>query len=192
MEFRSGTAILASQCKLQKQHLLASDQIAQQVSRTGGTPFVVRELVLDYPGGLYAPVSALNQLRRDLLLGAESAIASSWMPGPADISCAMEKAESLIMSLSAGTTSSPGRGSGPMKISVYANSAEVVTAALEAGCDRVYFEPETVSKACRCRCIDTSSPGKDPFPEISGQIRDLLVLLHRKQPANILEMAINS
>ncbi|MEI7433268.1 MAG: U32 family peptidase [Methanomicrobiales archaeon] len=156
---------------------LTISQIAQQVRRTGGTPFVVRELVLDYPGGLYAPVSILNQLRRDLLLGAESAIASSWMPGPTDISCAMEKVESLIMSLSVRTTSSQGLSSGPMKMSVYANSAEVATAALDAGCDRIYFEPETGSKACRCRDMDIGSPGQDPFPEISGQIRDLLVLL---------------
>jgi U32 family peptidase len=155
---------------------LTMDQIATQVRRTGGTAFVVRDLVLDYPGGLYAPVSVLNQLRRDLLLDAGSAIASSWLPGPSELSCAVKKAESLISSLSAGTISSHARCPGLMKISVYANSPEVAIAALDAGCDRVYFEPENVSKACLCRSKDASSSGNDPFSEISGQVRDLLVV----------------
>jgi putative protease len=154
---------------------LTMDQIALQVRRTGGTPFFVRDLVLHYPGGLFTPVSVLNQLRRDLILGAESAIASSWRPGQVETSWAADKTESFITSMLA-TTSVPVRCSGPMKISVYANSAEVASTALKAGCDCVYFEPETCSKACRCRGMDIGSPGQDPFPEISGKVRDLLIL----------------
>ena len=77
---------------------LTADQIAMQVSRTGGTPFVVRNIVLDYPGGLFTPVSVLNQLRRDFLEGAEPAIASSWRPGQAEYIICCKKAESFIAS----------------------------------------------------------------------------------------------
>ncbi len=154
---------------------LSAEQIAIQVSRTGGTPFVVRDLVLHYPGGLFTPVSVLNQLRRDFIAGAELAIASSWRPGQVELSSAEKKAGLFVTSLSATTTSRPCLCHGPMKISVYANSSEVAVAALEAGCDRVYFEPEAGSKTCRCRKTDVVPMEPGPFPEILVQVRDLLV-----------------
>jgi putative protease len=156
---------------------LNGDQIALQVSRTGGTPFVVRELVLQYPGGLFTPVSALNQLRRDFLKGAEAAIASSWEPGEAEISIASERTESLVSSFQAGNTHCSDGFLAQMKIAVYASSPEVAIAAIEGGCDLVYFEPETRSKACRCRKMNNRSSICDPFPEISGKVRDLLASL---------------
>ena len=69
--------------------------------------------------------------------------------------------------------------------------SEVAIAALEAGCDRVYFEPETGSKACRCRKMDIVPMGQGPVSGNFGQVRDLLVRSAREQPADILEMAIN-
>ncbi|MEI6292202.1 MAG: U32 family peptidase [Methanomicrobiales archaeon] len=153
---------------------LDEDQITLQVSRTGGTPFVVRELVLRYPGGLFAPVSALNQLRRDFLTGAEVAIASSWKPDQAELSIASEKAESYVSSLTLEDNPCPEQSSRQVKISVYASSLNVAIEAIEGGCDQVYFEPETRVKACRCRSLDTCPSGCDPFPEISANIRDLL------------------
>jgi len=154
---------------------LGSEQIARQVRRTGGTPFVVHDLVLHYPGGLYAPVSALNQLRRDLLEGAESAIASSWRPGPVELSSAEEKAELFNTSLTALPAPCTGHCFRPMKISVYASSAEIAIAALEAGCDRVYFEPGAGSKACRCRNTAIVPLDQGPFWDMFAQVRDLLV-----------------
>ena len=156
---------------------LSSDQIARQVSRTGGTPFVVRDLVLHYPGGLFTPVSVLNQLRRDLILGAESEIVASWRPSQDEILSAERKAESIINSCQAIAAPSPDRCYGPINISVYANSAEVAVAALDAGCDRLYFEPDTHLKACQCRTTTIVSQGTDPFPEICGKVEDLLVLM---------------
>jgi putative protease len=41
-------------------------QIESQMLRTGGTPFVVRKIAMDYAGDLFAPLGALNQARRDL------------------------------------------------------------------------------------------------------------------------------
>jgi U32 family peptidase len=152
---------------------LDESQIALQVSRTGGTPFVIRELVLRYPGGLFAPVSALNQLRRDFLMGAELAIASSWKPGQAELLIASEKAESYVSSFAAEDNPCP-ESSRPVKISVYASSLNVAIAAIEGGCDLVYFEPESHVKACRCRTSDHGLSRCDPFPEISGKLRELL------------------
>ncbi len=154
---------------------LTAEQIAMQVSRTGGTPFVVGNIVVHYPGGLFTPVSVLNQLRRDFLEGAELAITSSWRPGQVELSSAEKQAGLVIASLSATTTSRPPLCPGSMKISVYANSSEVAVAALEAGCDRVYFEPEVGTKTCRCRKTAIVPMGQGPFPEIVALVRDLLV-----------------
>ncbi|MCU0629830.1 MAG: DUF3656 domain-containing protein [Methanoregulaceae archaeon] len=153
---------------------LSGDQIALQMSRTGGTPFVVRELTIQYPGGLFTPVSALNQLRRDFLKGAEAAIASSWEPGDVEISIASEKTESFVSSLHEGHAHCSDGFFAQMKIAVYASSPEVAIAAIEGGCDLVYFEPETSSKACRCRKMNNRPSVCDPFWEISGKVRDLL------------------
>ena len=38
---------------------------------------MVRDVKIDYPGGLFAPLGALNQLRRDLLNGLEKAMLES-------------------------------------------------------------------------------------------------------------------
>ena len=62
-----------------------------------------------------------------------------------------------------------------MKISVYASSAEIAIAALEAGCDRVYFEPGAYSKACRCRNTAIVPLDQGPFLDMFAQVRDLLV-----------------
>ncbi len=156
---------------------LSSDQIARQVCRTGGTQFIIQDLVLHYPGGLFTPVSVLNQLRRDLILGAESAIASSWRPDLGEQSTAEHRAESYIASLPDMTPYPPARSAGSMTISVYADSIEVAMASVAAGCDRVYFEPDTCLRACQCGSPPIVSPGRDPFTEILGKTRELLGLM---------------
>ncbi len=57
-----------------KNRPLTCEQIESQMRKTGGTPFVVRKVEMDYPGGLFSPPGALNQLRRDLLAGLEKAV----------------------------------------------------------------------------------------------------------------------
>jgi putative protease len=155
---------------------LTGDQIARQIARTGDSLFVVRDLVLEYPGGLFTPVSLLNKVRRDFLMGAESVIAASWKPGPVEISDAREKAESLIASFHATTISRPGYRTRPLKISVYANSAEVAISAIEAGCDRLYFEPGTKSRSHQCRNGNIVTPARESFPEIPIALKALLDL----------------
>ena len=51
-----------------KNQPVTKQQIEAQMRRTGGTPFAVRKMEMDYPGDLFAPLGALNQLRRDLLV----------------------------------------------------------------------------------------------------------------------------
>ncbi len=116
-------------------------QIVSQMLRTGGTPFVVRKIAMDYAGDLFAPLGALNQLRRDLLVTVQEAILEKRRPTKEKV----EKARDILkeMDLSA-STSAAAPGSAPGRVpslAVYADSLETVRGAVEGGCQRVYFEP---------------------------------------------------
>ncbi|MDH7596961.1 MAG: U32 family peptidase [Methanothrix sp.] len=106
---------------------LSVSQIESHLRRTGGTQFVFREMVIDYPGGLYTTPANLNQLRRDILRAAEAALVDAHKR-----ECigggkpALERAE---------------RRAERLRISVYADTLEVIEGALTGGADRVYFEP---------------------------------------------------
>ncbi len=63
-----------------KNQPITRQQIESQMSRTGGTPFVIRKIDMDYPGDLFAPLGALNQLRRDILAKAEKALLEKRRP----------------------------------------------------------------------------------------------------------------
>ncbi|MCX8207074.1 MAG: DUF3656 domain-containing protein [Methanothrix sp.] len=106
---------------------LSVSQIETQMRRTGGTQFVFRDIVIDYPGGLYTTPANLNQLRREILRAAEIALVRA------------HKRE-----CTGGRMPSPGRDerrADRLRISVYADSLEVIDGALEGGAERVYFEP---------------------------------------------------
>ncbi|MDD3622870.1 MAG: U32 family peptidase, partial [Methanofollis sp.] len=59
---------------------LSADRIREHLVRTGGTQFFIGRLDLQYPGGLFAPASYLNALRRDMLAAAESALIDAARP----------------------------------------------------------------------------------------------------------------
>jgi putative protease len=46
---------------------LTEEQISRQLSKTGGTPFVVRSLAVQLEDGLSVPISAVNDLRRQAI-----------------------------------------------------------------------------------------------------------------------------
>ncbi|MCX6678144.1 MAG: U32 family peptidase [Methanothrix sp.] len=125
-------------------------QIESQMRRTGGTPFVVRKIAMDYAGDLFAPLGALNQLRRDLLEKVQEALLEKRRPTMEMVERARYILKEMKLSASAApSTSSLTRsatapesaaGSRP-SLAVYADSLETVRGAVEGGCRRVYFEP---------------------------------------------------
>lgn len=119
-----------------KNQPLTARQIEEQIRRTGATPFAVRRLEMDYPGGLFAPTSALNQFRRDLLEGIKQEILRSFRPSPEDVARAREGLAQL--DLDGGQVQTDGRA---LALAVYADSIETVRGAALSGCQRIYFEP---------------------------------------------------
>jgi putative protease len=124
-----------------KSQPLTKEQIEAQLRRTGGTPFIVRKLEMDYPGGLFAPLGALNQLRRDLLARAEGAVTRTHIPAREKVAEAQKRLRGMAQEISALDASAPKQRRVP-SLAVYADSLEAVRGAAEGGCRRIYFEPE--------------------------------------------------
>ena len=125
---------------------LSEDQIEAQLRKTGGTPFTIRRVEMDYPGGLFAPLGEMNRLRREFLKEAEEAVAASFRPSIEEVRGARERFESFIERrrgaprFASWKESKSSKESKP-SISAYADCLETVAGAVEGGCRRIYFEP---------------------------------------------------
>lgn len=138
-----------------KSQPLTAQQIESQMRRTGGTPFSVKRVEMDYPGGLFFPTGALNQLRREILDKVSSEITGCRRPAPESVKLAASALE-RFSSLQHGRCPAPKglqqtqnearalqKRRGPT-LSVCVDSIEALRGAVQSGCDRVYLEPDTV------------------------------------------------
>ena len=130
-----------------KNQPLTRQQVESQLRRTGGTAFTIRKIEMDYSGDLFAPLGALNQLRRQLLEKVEEVLLAGRRPDKEKVEEARARwqvmklsmkprlsGEALLSSSSRDTAEAP-------ILSVYAASLEDVRGAVAGGCDRVYLEP---------------------------------------------------
>jgi putative protease len=132
---------------------LAAADIADQLQKSGGTQFFIGDLALQYPGGLFAPPSYLNALRRSLFDAAEEALRASARPSPAAIDAARRRYEDALLEIAAERVrSSPGAPT----LSVYADTVEGVRAAGAAGADRIYFEPAECTGEALARAAEAA------------------------------------
>ena len=120
---------------------LTPDQIAEQLGKTGGTPFAVNKMDLRYPGGLFAPLGELNRVRRSFLEKVEEAVLAAWRPGPDAVSAAREQAEAAIAGMTGPAKSE--REKRLPSVSVYTDTLEGVEASVRGGARTVYLEPST-------------------------------------------------
>ncbi|MDD1742182.1 MAG: DUF3656 domain-containing protein [Methanotrichaceae archaeon] len=124
---------------------LTIEQIATQICKTGGTPFFIRKLRMDYPGDLFAPLSIINKFRRSILAKAEEIILQAHRPKPIEL-----KEVTRGLKLMDFSCSSPSLRRVP-SLAVYANSLETLEGAVKGGCDRIYFEICVKSTNARAR-----------------------------------------
>jgi len=144
---------------------LSVGQIEAQLRKTGGTPFFIRKIEMDYPGGLFAPLGDINRLRREFLEAAEKEIAASFRPSDEEVKEAEKRLLGLLERRRTLPDRPPSARSKP-SISVYASTLEAVTGAVEGGCRRVYFEPVVgIADGRRCR------PGKTAPVELLEILR---------------------
>ncbi|KUG20886.1 peptidase, u32 family large subunit [hydrocarbon metagenome] len=119
---------------------LTPEQIADHLGRTGGTPFVIRSLWLDYPGGLFAPAGELNRIRREFLARVTDAMQAASRPVPEALAGAQKRYEVIASDLV------PPSGTGRRKaglpdISVYVSSLDGVRGAAAGAARFICYEP---------------------------------------------------
>ncbi len=117
---------------------LIEEQIAEQLTKTGGTPFAIRNLTLRYPGGLFAPLGELNRVRRAFLERVGEAVLAARRPGEDAVHAARERAGKAIAGLERPAGS--GREERLPSVSVYTSTLEEAEAAVRGGARTVYLE----------------------------------------------------
>lgn len=138
---------------------LTPEWFRSRLKKTGGTPFAIRTLSLQYPGSLFAPASELNRMRREFFKSSREALIVASRPSPDAVKCAKERHDAMVRSF--GIRSDDGRGrypAQPVSLALYADRIEVVTAAARAGCDTIYFEPYCRADRCTCQEEDHVEP----------------------------------
>ena len=122
---------------------LATEQMEQQMRKSGGTPFLIGAVNMQYRGDLFAPLADLNRARRDFLALAESALVAAYRPSAERVAQAQVCWQARAGNYPAtGTAISPVKPMVPLRLAIYVDTPEAVRAAAGCGCGRVYFEPD--------------------------------------------------
>lgn len=122
-------------------HPLKRKQIEAQLRRTGGTPFKIRKMDMDYPGELFTPLGKLNHFRRKFLKKAGNKLLRSYRPKIHDINAAKQRLNKITSQLNLPSKNTAQKRKNSPIIAVYANTLENVKGAVEGGSKHIYFEP---------------------------------------------------
>ena len=142
---------------------LTSALMEQQMRKSGGTPFVIGAVTMQYSGDLFAPLAELNRARREFLSLAESALVAASRPSAELVEHAKTRWLDKAGNYPSTSPASPIiKSTSSLILAVYADSLNTVRMAVESGCDRVYFEPDipvsTTTSCCRHTCLLYTSP----------------------------------
>jgi U32 family peptidase len=147
LEYRSDFCLVPARL-----HPLTREQLEQQLKKTGGTPFTIRNFALTYTGDLFTPLAGLNRVRREFLARAEMMMAAYSVPPQKSIEQVRQRWN--VLKTKVGIRPAKPGDNGPsssLVLGVYADSLQSVKKAVEAGCDGIYFEPVFTTKECTCR-----------------------------------------
>ncbi len=123
--------------------------IETQLRKTGGTPFDIGDMNIQYPGGFFAPISELNRLRRELFEKMEEKLISAYCPDKNKIKEAHDKLNELLPQLDIKSNDTK-LTKKSVNLAVYADNLEIIKGAVSGKCDRVYFDPFTRNAALNC------------------------------------------
>jgi putative protease len=118
---------------------LTWEQLAAQLGKTGGTHFVLSDLVLDYDGTRFAPVREVNRVRREYFARAEATLVTASRPGESDL----EMAQQRLARWREGKTAqiSPAATGQKPAIILWADNREAIDAGIRAGAGTICYEP---------------------------------------------------
>lgn len=116
-----------------KKKPLSAAQIQMQLQKSGGTPYEIRIRHLNYTGGLFLPLSAVNTIRREFLEHIGRTLHAGHIPAMDETREAQQRLTSYRPRIH------PKKNSGAT-LSAYVTTAEGMQAAIEGGIDCVCME----------------------------------------------------
>ncbi len=129
---------------------ITEETIEKQFRKTGGTLFNIGNINICCPGGLFAPISELNKLRRDLFEKIENKLLSASLPDKNKIKEAHDKLNESLPQLDTKTKNIE-VDKKPVNLAVYADKLDIIEGAVSGKCDRIYFDPFTRNAAVDCK-----------------------------------------
>ncbi|MGB9936709.1 MAG: DUF3656 domain-containing U32 family peptidase [Methanobacterium sp.] len=124
--------------------------IETQFRKTGGTPFDIENININYPGGFFAPISELNKLRRELFEKMEEKLILESFPSKHKIKDAHDRLNELLPQLNTKAKNME-ICKKTVSLAVYADNLEIIKGAVSGKCDRIYFDPFTRNAAADCK-----------------------------------------
>lgn len=124
-----------------KSRPVGPDDLKNIFCKTGNLQFEVAEWESVYEGGLFAPLSLLNEFRRDLFAGIERMLTGVCLPPEEEVSKAEENVGMFVSSLRNQEDAVPAKTQNP-GLSAYVSSVSSAEGALRGGCRRIYYEPD--------------------------------------------------
>jgi len=134
-----------------------NEQILNQLKRTGRTPFIVKDIEIEYPGNLFIPLGKLNSFRREFIEKAKSELLKVNKPPNESVESAGNHLESIMHELKSISSLPDSKIKHHMDIAIYTSNIETLTGAIEGGCKRIYFEPflwEKFNRKHPCEATD--------------------------------------
>ena len=143
---------------------LTAELMEQQMRKSGGTPFVIEAVTMQYRGNLFAPTGELNRARREFLTLAESTLIDAARPTAVQVESAKTRWQARVADYPA--TIGPAvpaapltRSASPLQLAVIADSLDAIQKAAESGADRIYFEPDLPASATVSCCSHSDKGG---------------------------------
>jgi putative protease len=131
-------------------HPTSRNQIRQQLTKTGSSPFSLRHFTISYNGDMFAPLAGLNQARREFLALAEEILTAASRPSHKSVEQARLQWDELKTAFHLQIPGASSCQSSSIVLSVYADSPEGVLGAIDGGCDVICFEPVFTDTSALC------------------------------------------
>lgn len=125
-----------------KSRPLAPADLKKIFCKTGNLQFDIVNYRSDYDGGFFAPVSLLNEFRRNLFLKIENRMIEAVRPSDEEIKEVAERIERYNSSFNEQNFEKI-YPTGVPSISVCVSTPEAAKAAMRGGCSRIYYEMDT-------------------------------------------------
>jgi putative protease len=142
VRYRSDVAIMPARTQP-----LTKEKFEEHLRKTGGTPFVFRNVNINYDGTRFAPVSVLNRIRREFLDTVQDELVLSRRPDALSVRTA---GEDLAAILQTDGNRQLGRDEVTPDLVVWTDSVEGVRSAVRTGCSRICFQADILNPDRKC------------------------------------------